>query len=192
MRHAAYPAPVGLLAELTHRCPLQCPYCSNPLALEKVGGELPPKSGSMSSRRPPTSACSSCISPAASRPCGATWSRSSSRRAKVGLYTNLITAAVLAHARAPRETGEGRPRPRADFHPGHRRRERRPHRSLQERAREEARKPPAGCAISTCRSPSTPRSIARTSTACPRSSISPSALARSGSRWRTSSTTAGR
>lgn len=34
-------APVGLLAELTHRCPLQCPYCSNPLALERVGNELP-------------------------------------------------------------------------------------------------------------------------------------------------------
>jgi PqqA peptide cyclase len=33
-------APIGLLAELTHRCPLQCPYCSNPLALEGAGGEL--------------------------------------------------------------------------------------------------------------------------------------------------------
>jgi PqqA peptide cyclase len=32
--------PVGLLAELTHRCPLQCPYCSNPLTLERVGNEL--------------------------------------------------------------------------------------------------------------------------------------------------------
>jgi PqqA peptide cyclase len=33
-------APIGLLAELTHRCPLQCPYCSNPLALERAGSEL--------------------------------------------------------------------------------------------------------------------------------------------------------
>jgi pyrroloquinoline quinone biosynthesis protein E len=33
-------APVSLLAEVTHRCPLQCPYCSNPLALEKAGVEL--------------------------------------------------------------------------------------------------------------------------------------------------------
>jgi pyrroloquinoline quinone biosynthesis protein E len=33
-------APIGLLAELTHRCPLQCPYCSNPLALEGTGAEL--------------------------------------------------------------------------------------------------------------------------------------------------------
>jgi pyrroloquinoline quinone biosynthesis protein E len=34
------PAPMGLLAELTHRCPLQCPYCSNPLALERAASEL--------------------------------------------------------------------------------------------------------------------------------------------------------
>jgi PqqA peptide cyclase len=32
--------PIGLLAELTHRCPLQCPYCSNPLALDKRSAEL--------------------------------------------------------------------------------------------------------------------------------------------------------
>ena len=38
---ASSQAPVGLLAELTHRCPLQCPYCSNPLALERVANELP-------------------------------------------------------------------------------------------------------------------------------------------------------
>ena len=33
-------APVGMLAELTHRCPLQCPYCSNPVELERVNTEL--------------------------------------------------------------------------------------------------------------------------------------------------------
>jgi pyrroloquinoline quinone biosynthesis protein E len=32
--------PIGLLAELTHRCPLACPYCSNPLALEDSAAEL--------------------------------------------------------------------------------------------------------------------------------------------------------
>jgi pyrroloquinoline quinone biosynthesis protein E len=32
--------PLALLAELTHRCPLRCPYCSNPLALERAGAEL--------------------------------------------------------------------------------------------------------------------------------------------------------
>jgi pyrroloquinoline quinone biosynthesis protein E len=33
-------SPLGLLAELTHRCPLGCPYCSNPLALDPREEEL--------------------------------------------------------------------------------------------------------------------------------------------------------
>ncbi len=37
---AELPKPLGLLAELTHRCPLGCPYCSNPLALESRDDEL--------------------------------------------------------------------------------------------------------------------------------------------------------
>ncbi len=32
--------PLGMLAELTHRCPLQCPYCSNPIQLLKAADEL--------------------------------------------------------------------------------------------------------------------------------------------------------
>ena len=32
--------PLAVLAELTHRCPLQCPYCSNPLELERRSLEL--------------------------------------------------------------------------------------------------------------------------------------------------------
>jgi pyrroloquinoline quinone biosynthesis protein E len=36
------PRPYALLAELTYRCPLHCPYCSNPVAVESAvpGGEL--------------------------------------------------------------------------------------------------------------------------------------------------------
>ena len=37
---AALYNPLGLLAELTHRCPLGCPYCSNPLALDSRADEL--------------------------------------------------------------------------------------------------------------------------------------------------------
>src|SRR5262249_58916012 len=33
-------SPLGMLAELTHRCPLGCPYCSNPLALDPRTDEL--------------------------------------------------------------------------------------------------------------------------------------------------------
>ena len=32
--------PIALLAELTHRCPLACPYCSNPLDLLAREAEL--------------------------------------------------------------------------------------------------------------------------------------------------------
>jgi len=32
--------PLALLAELTHRCPLQCPYCSNPRELTARSGEM--------------------------------------------------------------------------------------------------------------------------------------------------------
>lgn len=37
---ATIPPPLGLLAELTHRCPLRCPYCSNPLELARAAQEL--------------------------------------------------------------------------------------------------------------------------------------------------------
>jgi len=36
----AAPPPMAMLAELTHRCPLKCPYCSNPLDLVRRSGEL--------------------------------------------------------------------------------------------------------------------------------------------------------
>ena len=32
--------PLALLAELTHRCPLSCPYCSNPLEMDARSAEL--------------------------------------------------------------------------------------------------------------------------------------------------------
>jgi pyrroloquinoline quinone biosynthesis protein E len=32
--------PLAFLAEVTHRCPLQCPYCSNPLELVRANAEL--------------------------------------------------------------------------------------------------------------------------------------------------------
>jgi pyrroloquinoline quinone biosynthesis protein E len=34
------PRPYTLIAELTYRCPLKCPYCSNPTDLRVAGGEL--------------------------------------------------------------------------------------------------------------------------------------------------------
>ncbi|ASY71742.1 pyrroloquinoline quinone biosynthesis protein PqqE [Sinorhizobium fredii USDA 205] len=34
------PPPMAMLAELTHRCPLACPYCSNPIELTRAEEEL--------------------------------------------------------------------------------------------------------------------------------------------------------
>lgn len=40
---ARYGIPLAVLAELTHRCPLQCAYCSNPVELEAASRELSTK-----------------------------------------------------------------------------------------------------------------------------------------------------
>ena len=36
----AAPGPLWLLAELTYACPLQCPYCSNPVDFARIKNEL--------------------------------------------------------------------------------------------------------------------------------------------------------
>ena len=38
--HSTVQPPYSLLAELTHRCPLNCPYCSNPIEMAKKSMEL--------------------------------------------------------------------------------------------------------------------------------------------------------
>jgi len=40
MKPSAAGRPTTLLAELTYRCPLHCPYCSNPLEMVGADGEL--------------------------------------------------------------------------------------------------------------------------------------------------------
>ncbi len=86
---------IGVLAELTHRCPLQCPYCSNPLNLSKRSDELSTEEwvsalgqaaalgalqvhlsgGEPTARRDLPEIITACR--------------------KVGLYSNLITSGVL-------------------------------------------------------------------------------------------------
>jgi PqqA peptide cyclase len=88
-------APVGLLAELTHRCPLQCPYCSNPLELERVAGELPTEVWldvlTQAAELGILQLHLSGGEPTVRRDLEAIVARA----AEVGLYSNLITAAVL-------------------------------------------------------------------------------------------------
>src|SRR5690348_1704165 len=46
------PRPYALLAEITYRCPLHCPYCSNPIAVrnENLTGGAPATPGKTGSR----------------------------------------------------------------------------------------------------------------------------------------------
>ncbi len=87
--------PLAILAELTHRCPFSCPYCSNPLELDRRGQELD------------TAAWRDVLDQAAAL--GALQVHFSGgeptarpdledlveHAAGLGLYTNLITAGVL-------------------------------------------------------------------------------------------------
>ena len=76
-RRSAAPRPLGLLAELTHRCPLACPYCSNPLELEaRARPSSTPRPGRACCGKPPRSACCRCICRAASLARGAISTRS--------------------------------------------------------------------------------------------------------------------
>jgi pyrroloquinoline quinone biosynthesis protein E len=91
-------APLALLAELTHRCPLRCPYCSNPLELTRASGELT------------TTEWADVFAQAAELGClqaHLSGGEPTARRDIVaitaaardaGLYTNLITAGVLLDA----------------------------------------------------------------------------------------------
>lgn len=84
--------PLWLLAELTYRCPLQCPYCSNPLDFAAQENELTTEQWIDRPPRVPWARCSSGF-PAASRWC--VRSAGAYRcRARHGLYTNLITSGI--------------------------------------------------------------------------------------------------
>ncbi len=87
--------PVAMLAELTHRCPLQCPYCSNPTNLSRRSDELTTEEWADIFRQ---SAALGVLQVHLSG--GEPTARSDLpeliEAARVnGLYTNLITAGVL-------------------------------------------------------------------------------------------------
>jgi len=88
-------APIGLLAELTHRCPLQCPYCSNPVELERANTELTTEEWQNVMRQAAELGVLqihlSGGEPTARRDLIDIVKTAS----ECGLYTNLITAAVL-------------------------------------------------------------------------------------------------
>src|SRR5260370_10093278 len=89
--------PLALLAELSHRCPLQCPYCSNPLELERGSSEI----DTATWQRVLSEAAALGVlqvhfsggEPTVRRDLAALVRHASG----VGLYSNLITSGVLTH-----------------------------------------------------------------------------------------------
>lgn len=88
-------APIGLLAELTHRCPLQCPYCSNPLDLERVNTELTTLEWQDVMRQAAALGVLQIHLSGGEPTARKDLEKIVETAAEVGLYTNLITAGVL-------------------------------------------------------------------------------------------------
>ncbi len=86
---------MALLAELTHRCPLTCFYCSNPLELERRATELTTGNGVGYCQKRRRWACCRYISPAANRWPVGDLPELVRHAAELQLYTNLITSGVL-------------------------------------------------------------------------------------------------
>ncbi len=100
------PAPVGILAELTHRCPLGCPYCSNPVELDSRAGELDTETWNrVFSEAAAAGILHAHLSggePAARRDLVEIVAHCK----KVGLYTNLITSGIGLTQERMRELAE--------------------------------------------------------------------------------------
>ena len=126
--------PLAVLAELTHRCPLQCPYCSNPVELDRGGSELTTEEW----KKVLTELAEIGVlqihfsggEPTARKDLVELVQHASD----VGLYSNLITSAVLLTQEKLVGAGRCRAVPRADQLPGQRARGGRPRRRPEERA----------------------------------------------------------
>jgi pyrroloquinoline quinone biosynthesis protein E len=88
------PGPLGLLAEVTYRCPLHCPYCSNPTRYPETGDELSTEEwGRVLTEAAEMGVLHALFS--GGEPLVRRDLESLVRTARsVGLYTNLITSAV--------------------------------------------------------------------------------------------------
>ena len=90
--------PMALLAELTHRCPLQCPYCSNPLALERVAGEMRTAEWLRAIREAADLGCMQIHFSGGEPTVRRDLEELVAGAAAAGLYVNLITSGVLLDA----------------------------------------------------------------------------------------------
>ncbi|HYZ33296.1 MAG TPA: pyrroloquinoline quinone biosynthesis protein PqqE [Crenalkalicoccus sp.] len=94
----AAPAPLGLLAELTHRCPLRCPYCSNPLELARASAELDAASWGRIFREAAALGVLQVHLSGGEPTARRDLPQIVALAVEAGLYTNLITSGVLTDA----------------------------------------------------------------------------------------------
>lgn len=90
--------PLALLAELTHRCPLQCPYCSNPLALEPASREMLTQDWCRAIDEAAALGCLQIHFSGGEPTVRPDLEQLVAHAAQAGLYTNLITSGVLCDA----------------------------------------------------------------------------------------------
>jgi pyrroloquinoline quinone biosynthesis protein E len=91
-------APLALLAELTHRCPLQCPYCSNPLELERAKEEMDSQQWLRAIAEAAELGCMQIHFSGGEPMVRRDLEVLVAGAAQAGLYTNLITSGVLLDA----------------------------------------------------------------------------------------------
>ena len=91
-------APLALLAELTHRCPLRCPYCSNPAELTRAGAELATAEWARVFREAAALGCLQIHLSGGEPTARRDIVEIVAAAREAGLYTNLITAGVLLDA----------------------------------------------------------------------------------------------
>jgi pyrroloquinoline quinone biosynthesis protein E len=87
--------PAGLLAELTHRCPLQCPYCSNPLDMERANNELTAAQWGETFRQAASIGALQLHLSGGEPTIRRDLEEILAHAVEAGLYTNLVTSAVL-------------------------------------------------------------------------------------------------
>jgi pyrroloquinoline quinone biosynthesis protein E len=88
-------APLALLAELTHRCPLRCPYCSNPVELARASEELTTAEWARVFGEAVALGCLQVHLSGGEPTARRDIADITAAAHEAGLYTNLITAGVL-------------------------------------------------------------------------------------------------
>ena len=87
--------PLAVLAEITHRCPLQCPYCSNPVELERSGKEMGTEDWRRAIREAAGLGCMQIHFSGGEPTVRQDLELLVAEASEAGLYANLITSGVL-------------------------------------------------------------------------------------------------